>query len=820
MGIRIKLLICLFVALVPITVASVFTVHVIDKRLTSRIESGLENARRLEAARITEALEDYRRDAMSLAAGAHVRAFLDGLDAHRLGRLPADAEIGGVDDFAPIDPAADWPLQQLALRLQRKAGIVGSEAVELRIVDREERTLGESIGFGWKPLDPSLIGRAMSLAVPLFGDAHRDADGRRRLGLVAPVSGARGCIVGPLLLQTRLGPVIDLVTQHEELGRSSEAHIAQRLPNGDAGFITVLRFDRDAAFERTVTAESDAPIVQALASPEGKVLHAKDYRDVDSILAIESIPAIGWGLVVKIDQDEAFGPLANARSAIRFAALATALFILVGSTFVLHPLGRRLRRTAAAAQRISDGDLTSRIDDTGEDEIGEVARSIDRLAAELAVDRRMRSAVEERLRHQAQHDELTGLHNRMRANAVIAELAEMPERTAAIVFLDLDGFKDVNDLYGHAAGDAVLIAIAGRLRGTVDSRSTLARWGGDEFVVVLPDGDERAARAVANRIRRLFDEPVVTDFGTHQLGCSIGLATAGPQRTLAEAVLDADARMYEQKRGRQHGRSIETVTTRSVESALLEDRIEVWYQPIVSVSATGEWQPRSAEALVRLCTRGGALVGPDDFLAEIRQSDLGRELDRRVMTRSLEALARWRRTGIVEDTFRIAINLTGQSLLAPTFVFDVAEQLDRLGVPASHLVIELSEETGEIDSTVLGQLRDLGVGLALDDVGLHRSNLDRLVGLAPDIAKIDRQWVDDEVVLPRLIDICRQLGMQIVAEGVESVDQLERLQTLGVTRFQGYLFGRAMPDDAFVDAWGRTRPTDPAPTKERLRLVG
>jgi len=820
MGIRSKLLICLMVVLVPVAAASLYALGVIDERLTSRIESDLGNSRRLEAARIGQVLEDYRQDAMSLAAGSHIRDFLGDLDAHRRGTLPSDVDIGGVDGFATIDREAEWPLQQLALNLQRTAGIIGTEAVELRIVGRDGRTLGESIGFDWTPRDEALVERAMTGAVPLFGDAFRNLDGHRRLGLVAPVSGARGQVVGALLLETRLGHVVDLVGQHEGMGETSEAHLAQRLPNGDAEFITLLRFDREAALSRTVPADSPAPIVRSLSSPDGEVLRAPDYRGADSVLAIETIPSTGWGLVVKIDAREAFAPLCEVTRAIRNAVLATILVIIAGWAFVLHPLARRLLRSAAAAQRIADGDLSSRIGDTTEDEIGEVARSIDRLSAELSLDRQMRGEIEERLRHQAQHDELTGLHNRKRANGIIAELGETPEREAAIAFLDLDGFKAVNDLYGHAAGDAVLVAIAGRLRDAIDGRSTLARWGGDEFVVILPDGDERAAEAVAARIRRLFDEPIVTDFGTHQLGCSIGTATAGPGRTLAEAVVDADARMYEQKRGRRQDRSYETVAARNVEKALRDDRIETWYQPIVAVSPTGETRLQGAEALVRMRTRSGAIVGPDAFLGEVRKRDLGRELDRRVMTRALEAFARWRLAGVVPDTFRIAVNLTGESLRTPAFVDDVREQLARLDVPAERLVVELSEKTVDIDATVLTRLRGLGVGLALDDVGLHRSNLDRLVGLAPDVAKIDRQWVNDDVVLPRLVDICRQLGMEVVAEGVETREQLERLGALDVDRFQGFLFGRPTRGVAFVGAWGRTAPPDPGVARRApIRVV-
>lgn len=803
MGIRTKLLVCLLIVLVPITAASMFSIHVVDSHLTARIEAGLENSRRLEATHISELLEGYRRDAANLASSPHLQDFMSRLEAHRRGTLPPEVSIGGVDTFALVDRDADWPLQQLALALQRNSAATGAQTVDVRLIDLAGETLGESIGFEWQPRDSALVETALTSGVLSFGDAFINSQAQRRLGIVAPVYSNGGRIVGGLMMEMRLEPLVHQVTQYEGIGQSSEAHIAQRLPNGDAEMITQLRFDREAAFELVIPErERDMPIMRSLNARAGEILYARDYRGVESILAVEAIPEVSWGLVVKIDQAEAHAPLAQILRAISFAAFATIAFIIAGWLYVLHPIAHRLRRTAAAAHRITDGNLSSRIDDDGYDEIGDVARSIDRLAAELDTDRRMRGAVEYQLRHHALHDELTGLYNRKHANAVILEHSEPADRRTAIAFLDLDGFKNVNDLYGHSAGDAVLVAIAGRLERVVDDEATLARWGGDEFVIILPNGDARAAEAVAARVRRVFDEPVVTEFATHQLGCSIGLSVADAERTLADAVVDADARMYEQKKRRKRDRHIETVTARNVEKALRDNRIEIWFQPIVSVSGPGKVRLQSVEALVRMRTLKGMIVGPNEFLQDIRKRELGRELDRRVMTRSLEALARWRRARIVDAEFRLAINLTGESLRAVGFVDDVAEQLSRLDVPADRLIVELSEQTGGIDHQVLSRLRTLGVGLALDDVGLHRSNLDRLVGLAPDIAKIDRLWVDDDVVMPRLVDICHQLDMQIVAEGVETREQLDRITALGVTRFQGYLFGRAMPGVQFVAAWG------------------
>lgn len=821
MRLRLSFLLWLVLLLLPIAAGSLWTARLIDRTLQERIASALADSLRLETARILESLARYSDHAVALSDGAHLQAFLQGvLDARAgdatdpradptvprfLDAPPSSPVIGGVDGFAPVDPAAAFPLDELANRLLEKAALSRTEIVALAIVDPDGTPLGRTPGFSWRPADHGLLELALSGREPRFGDAWRETeDGDARLGLIAPVFAADGePATGALLLETRLGPIVDLVEKHAALASTTEAHIAQRTPGGEAQLITRLRFDPLAAFSGTVPAAAGLPINQALDSPQARVLRATDYRGADSIAAMQTLEPTGWGVVVKIDAAEAFAPVADLRNAALVTAVATIFALLVAWLFALRPLGARLQKTAAAAERIAHGRLDEPIGDERGDEIGDVARAIDRLAADLDSDRRKRSAAELQLRHQATHDELTGLANRKHAQSIIESLEEVAGQRASIVFLDLDRFKEVNDLFGHRAGDEVLVAIAQRLLSAIDTDATVARWGGDEFLVILPDADGPAASRVAANVRCLFDDPVSTSAGKHRLGCSVGVATASSGRPLSAVLAEADALMYEEKHRQRATDTVDAFAARAVESALQERRVELWMQPVASVPAPGSTRLVGAEALVRLRSRDGGIIAPDDFLAAVRKAPLGRALDQHVLRRSIEALSRWLRAGVVDDRFRLSINVTGASLRQSSLPSELSELLRRCDVPPGNVIIEISEKTGDIDAPLLDGLRAIGVGIALDDVGLHRSNIDRLVAFAPDIAKIDQQWLDDPVVLPRLVDLCRELGMQLVAEGVETPQQLERLQALAVSRFQGYLFDRPRPAVQFIERWGR-----------------
>ncbi|MFK7994041.1 MAG: diguanylate cyclase [Granulosicoccus sp.] len=814
MGIRNKLVLCLLAVLFPLVAVAMFATHLFERQMTERTMAALANTQRLEAARIEQILDGYANHARSLAAGAHVREFFaslhdyhntdatEGLDEHAQTTV-----IGGLDGFAIIDPETQWPLQQLALALQRKAGIIGSSIVELQLVNREGETMGETMGFTWIPTDPKLIERSMRTVKTHFGDAFISLDEQQRLGIVSPVMSRNGEVVGALVMESRLSPIINLISKHEDMGRSIEAHIAQPTPEADAQFITPLRFDRTAAFNKVVPESRGLAVNLALRSPESQVIKALDYRGVESYLSFQTIPETGWGLIVKIDVEETHAPVIKLRTLLGWATAASIGFIALIYLFFLVPVARRLNKAAAAARQIMDGNLSARLVDHSNDEITELASSINLLARDLEDDQKKRSEIEARLRHQALHDELTGLLNRKHANKVIDQLTEDREQEHSVMFLDLNGFKDVNDFYGHAAGDDVLKEIATRLSAQVPEGSTLARWGGDEFVVILPGANEAEATDFALTLHNVFDEPVDSSEGRHSISCSIGLATANKEVSLADALVEADSLMYEQKKRQRFHRTKGGMATRSVERAIAEKRMEMWFQPIVRLQRPGNYALVGADTDLRMRSGQGGYILSKEFMRELKDAKVLRELDNRTVELALQALRRWNLAGIVDERFRLSIKLSEQTLNDPAFPILLEHMLVSLGVLPTQIQLEFPTNGRAINETALAQLRDLDIPVALDGVDTEPNLLRHVPVTQPAVAIIGMPFLDDTVVIPHLMNTCKDMQVEVMARNVDDREQLSKLHALGVTQFQGSLFEQPVKAVDFVSRWGQTRLT-------------
>ncbi|MDJ0768099.1 MAG: EAL domain-containing protein [Ilumatobacter sp.] len=819
--VRARMVAWLVLVLVPIAIAGWVAVDLAGDRIDERVAVDLANIRRLEAARVGDVLDGYGREAESLASGPHVMAFTAGVVAARAEPgEPADV-IGGVDGFAVIDAFAERPLDELVVAMQRKAGSSGSDALAVRIVGPDEEILGTTSNFGWQPYDETLIGRVIESGRTQFGNAFRAADGDERVGVATPIFDAAGDVVGATVIELRLAPITDLLLEHEEAGETTEAHIAQPDRDGNAEFISLLRFERDSAFEKVVPREKGLPINQALESPGGRVVRAGDYRQVESILAIETIEQTGWGLVVKIDADEADQPIEQLRELLLFTGVGLAAVVILGWALLLRPLGHRLQRTARAARRVADGEYESRIDDHRSDEIGEMARGIDRLAADLAEDIAIRSAAEQQLWRQASHDDLTGLLNRKRLAEMLDEFDADGGTDLSILFVDLDGFKTVNDTFGHQVGDDVLVAVAGLLRDAAGD-GLVARWGGDEFVVALRGSPAADADAVAVRIEQLLEDPIETSVGRHIVRASIGRSDARPGSRSLDVLYEADAAMFREKQAGRGMRVVSSRTLRAVEVALAEDRIEVWYQPIVTTAGGADPIVCGAEALVRMRSLDGSLASPAEYLPAIQDMYLGSMLDRRVIALSFAHLATWIAERSVPDEFRLSVNLSGASTRDAGLVdFMVAEATD-VGIDLRRIVVEISEETRSIDPGLIQELGAVGVSIAVDDVGLTHSNVDRLVDVNAQIAKIDRRWLRDAgasngdrtvTAMTAIVGLCRDLGMLVVGEGVELAAQVELLGDAGVEHFQGFYFAEPAPPGSFAADWlgrGTSADDDPA----------
>jgi diguanylate cyclase (GGDEF)-like protein len=418
------------------------------------------------------------------------------------------------------------------------------------------------------------------------------------------------------------------------------------------------------------------------------------------------------------------------------------------------------------------------------------------------------SAREDHFRALAYHDHLTGLPNRV---LLLERLREGLERTepgvTALMFLDLDGFKHVNDSLGHEAGDAVLVEAAHRLSTAVRHGDLVARFGGDEFAVLVSPCDPAAVVPLAQRINTKLSEPYVLDGRTLHVRPSIGVAFAdagGPGTDADRLIRNADVAMYEAKQ--QAGDRIEvfqarllarTVTRARISSVLVRrpwgDNFALLFQPVVALD-TG--RVVAVEALVRWRTAAGILMTPAGLVRLAEASGHIKPLGRWILTQALEQAAAWRLQG---HRVEVAVNLSIAQLMKDDTTQLIRDALQQTGLPPSTLTLEITEGVLLDDVATgiarLGALRELGVRLALDDFGTGFSSLSYLRLLPVDGIKIDRSFVaalDEDPharpVLSAVVQLGKELDLTVTAEGIERPGQRTVLQELGCHRGQGFLF--------------------------------
>ncbi len=425
-----------------------------------------------------------------------------------------------------------------------------------------------------------------------------------------------------------------------------------------------------------------------------------------------------------------------------------------------------------------------------------------------------RHALEEQLRHQAFHDPLTNLANRpLLADRIEHELQTRPladRGLLAVMLLDLDDFKVVNDSLGHAAGDRLLIAFAERLRASLRAQDTAARIGGDEFAMLLKGHDRGEIELVAERVLQTMVAPI--DVGEKRLtvSASLGIAFAdGSDLTAEELLRGADVAMHMAKasgKGRSlvyepsmHATAVRRLQMRAdLKRALADGQLTLRYQPIVELATS---EPIGVEALLRPEHPDG-LIMPNDFIPLAEETGLIIPIGHWV----LETACRWiatRLEALPHARLRLSVNVLSVQLERPEFVAEVEEVLRTTGFNAALLTLELTEsvlvDRSGVAIAVMRRLRELGVRLAIDDFGTGYSSLSYLRDLPIDVLKIDRAFIaaleegsDAPAVVRSIIHLAGTLGMTTVAEGIERPTQVARLRSLGAQYGQGFYFAEPL----------------------------
>jgi diguanylate cyclase (GGDEF)-like protein/PAS domain S-box-containing protein len=434
-----------------------------------------------------------------------------------------------------------------------------------------------------------------------------------------------------------------------------------------------------------------------------------------------------------------------------------------------------------------------------------------------------RRALEERLEHHALHDSLTDLPNRRlfvdRLGQALRRIRRRKEIGLAVLYMDLDGFKVVNDSLGHDAGDRLLVEVAKRLGSCLRPEDTLARFGGDEFTVLIEDVRVLdAAVRVAERIVENLREPFTLDGRELYLATSIGVGLGGDGTKNAEELLrEADTAMYRAKDEggtimvfdpAMHGRAVYRLELENdLRRAIEHNEFVVHYQPIVNLQSGELW---GVEALVRWDHPERGLLDPDEFVPVAEESGLVVPMGELVLEEACRRAVEWQREFSRTPPLAMSVNLSGRQLRRPDLPGVIGQALKESGLSASSLGLDITETVYisalDANTAALDRLKALGIRISLDDFGSGYSSLSYLKRLPADILKIDKSFtkglgveVEDTAILQTVVDLAHILGMEVVAEGVEIEEQETLLKEMDCDMAQGNHFSKPLPPEAVSD---------------------
>ncbi|MDA8297130.1 MAG: bifunctional diguanylate cyclase/phosphodiesterase [Actinomycetota bacterium] len=530
---------------------------------------------------------------------------------------------------------------------------------------------------------------------------------------------------------------------------------------------------------------------QILRHTATRLLKAEDEAEVEA-LALEAacrlLPSPPRAIAMELEHDE--GP--------EIAGDATVPRPLRPTPPGEHPY------TMHVSLRPSRGPATWLVIESDEALAPEVRQGLDALAGQIGLglaNVRLRAE----LAHRALHDGLTDLPNRHQLTSALHD-AIAAARHVAVVFVDLDDFKTVNDALGHEVGDGLLRAVAARLAAAQRPGDLLGRLGGDEFAAVVFDLDLRSEdpAALSGRFLSCLDAPFVVDGHELSVHCSLGICIAEPDQRAEEVLRNADTAMYVAKaRGKGRAELYNAAMHEAVTSELaLRDDLHVavrdrqfvlYYQPLVDLSSN---HVHGFEALIRWQHEARGLIPPDDFVPLAERLGVLHGIERQALVDACATAASWRSPGPAS----VSVNISPSHVQQPSLVEEVHQALATSGLDASRLIIEVTESVTADDwrqvATTLAGLRALGVRIALDDFGSGYSSLNLLGQLPVDIVKVDRHFTGgaaNATVLHAVIGLARHLGLATVAEGVERADQHRFLLEAGCTFGQGFFYSRAVP---------------------------
>lgn len=551
---------------------------------------------------------------------------------------------------------------------------------------------------------------------------------------------------------------------------------------------------------------------------ESAVHEVAGFDGDPAIQASARVDRLKWITVLEADPDQIFQDLDRIRILQAAVFVGAGLVIIGVLVAALRSFVRRLATVTDLAEAIADGDLTVRTGDNRLDELGRLSMAFDDMAEALAHDIARRERVEAQLAYQATHDALTGLPNRQQLVEELDRMLVDSEELVSVLFVDLDGFKAVNDRLGHGAGDELLVRVGDRLKSVLRQGDFVARLGGDEFVVVLRGLGLLEAERMAERIVAALELPFIVTDDECNVSASIGVSSANDERSSERLMKEADIAMYRAK-ALGKGRAVRVTP-------------EAMHEVDERISVLGELREAVSNKQFQLMLwpigdlRSGALIGmeasvrwhhpvrgiltPADFLPLAMNSGFAAQIDEWVIGACIEQMATWMEDGLPVHDLELAFNLTAEMFLAPRSRQMISAELARYKLRPSNFRVEVPETVMRSDGTLLREVFDtfraLGLPVTLDRFGSDYSNLDRLPRFAIDAVKIDLSLIADlsnrlssRALVSSLITLAQTAGLRVTAAGIDDDLLRTELVELGCLVGQGMWLSPPLNADEFAD---------------------
>lgn len=643
-----------------------------------------------------------------------------------------------------------------------------------------------------------------------------------------------------------------LSKDHNGLGETGEFTAVARSADGTLVSLTPWRFDPATTLRPSVPV---AGVVddKNFTVEEKRLDKGKDYRGEEVLAVSQYFEPFDWRITAKIDHDEAYAQIDALRNILLLITFVVFILIILVVVEITYSLTTPLVRLTRLTEKYRRGDYRERATVHTKDEIGRLALSVNEMVDELQsqrrklqqtlgkessepdrdvttlaseVTRRKReleralkklSTTERQVRHQALHDALTGLPNRLLFEDRVREALKRAKRRKgliAVLFIDLDRFKVINDSLGHMLGDKVLRIVSERLLKCLREEDTIARFGGDEFIILL-DGiaDQDAAVAAAKKIHATIRKPFTLQKRNFHLDMSTGISVYPVDgKDAATLVRNADTALYRAKAGGGGGIKLynQMMGFRATERMQLEDDLrkavdarefELYYQPICNKHG----RVIAGEALVRWNHPKLGLIYPNEFIRQAEEIGVADELGHQVIEMATREAVNWH---AIRKGTRVAVNVSGTQFSQSNLVADVKDVLQESGLSPKSLELEITESSavGQVmtASSKLKDLKKMGITVALDDFGTGQSPLSYLRTLPVDVLKIDGSFVrnaledeDDMAMIDTVIAIARSHDLRVTAEGVEIKELWHVLRKLDIDGFQGYYLSKPVRRLAF-----------------------